>query len=119
MRSYWNTYCDESHGCIFVIDSSDHQRIEESAAELMNLLDEDVLEGVPLLLLTTKTDLQGSLSADEVRSPHQISQRLCLAEIVGRSWEICSASAKTGEGIVKGFNWLLQHMIQKINKFES
>ena len=70
----------------------------------MNILDEDVLEGTPLLILTTKCDIHKSMTAD------MISQKLCLAEIVGRKWHIVSTSAKTGEGIVKGFNWLLEHM---------
>ena len=114
MRCYWNTYCDESNGCIFVIDASDKDRLDESASELMNILDEDVLEGVPLLILTTKSDVADSFTADEVACSQKISQRLCLSEIVGRKWTIVSTSAKTGEGIVKGFSWLIQHIQQKI-----
>ena len=67
LRSYWNTYCDASDGCIFVIDASDKDRLDESAVELMNILDEDVLEKVPLLILTTKTDVAGALTAEEVQ----------------------------------------------------
>src|SRR3990167_4118176 len=55
LRPYWNTYCDEAHGCIFVIDSSDPDRLDESAVELMNILDEDVLLDKPLLILTTSS----------------------------------------------------------------
>ena len=66
LRSYWNTYCDASDGCIFVIDSSDQERLNEAAMELMNILDEDVLSNLPLLILVTKSDLQGSLTAKEV-----------------------------------------------------
>ena len=50
---------------IFVVDSSDDQRITECNEELKALLNEDKLSKVPLLVFANKQDLMG-LSAEEV-----------------------------------------------------
>lgn len=62
-----------------MIDASDKERLDESASELMNILDEDVLEGVPLLILTTKSDIPGAFSADEVSPPKDRSVKSCAS----------------------------------------
>merc|ERR1719387_2691866 len=75
IRPYWSNYFESSDALVYVIDSSDARRLEESGNELKELLAEDKLGGVPLLVFANKQDLLQAMSADE------ISQELRLEEI--------------------------------------
>lgn len=66
IRPYWRNYFDKTDALIYVIDSSDRRRIEETAIELKQLLDEASLMNAPLLILANKQDLLSSLSVEEV-----------------------------------------------------
>ena len=110
LRAYWNTYCDESDGCVFVIDSSDPERLMEASNVLMNILDEEALSHVPLLIVGSKSDLKDAISKEEVVSHDQMIQKLCLNDIEGQKWKYVSTSAKSGEGIVEGLTWMLQNL---------
>jgi len=165
---------------VYVIDSADRRRVEETGVELGQLLDEEKLAHVPVLIFANKQDLMNAMSPEEVRksttaahsvrllsmrtasccacclpSSHvtilscsgfcravftvpvnfshhsdctshqcltyflflllfviwcfQISEGLNLAALPrGRSWHIQGASAKTGEGLQEGMEWLVQ-----------
>ena len=55
---------------IFVVDSSDARRLEESAVELLTLLEEDQLRGVPVMVFANKQDLIGAVSETEASQAH-------------------------------------------------
>merc|ERR1712176_666608 len=67
IRPYWSNYFESSDALVYVIDSSDRRRLEESGAELKELLNEDKLASIPLLIFANKQDLQQSLSVDEIK----------------------------------------------------
>jgi len=101
IRPYWSNYFESTDALVFVIDSSDRRRLEESGAELGELLSEDKLGGIPLLVFANKQDLV------QARSAPEISEALALHEIRDRSWNIQAASAKQGEGLQEGMEWLV------------
>lgn len=85
-----------------MIDSTDTpDRMEESCVELDHLLEEVKLQGVPLLVFANKQDLMSALSTDE------ISDLLNLKNITGRPWIIQPCSAKDGEGLKEGVEWIV------------
>ena len=92
IRPYWRNYFDQTDALVYVIDSADNRRLEETGVELSQLLDEEKLSGVPLLLYANKQDLLSALGPDE------ISEGLNLHTIRDRVWQIQACSAKTGEG---------------------
>uniref|UniRef100_A0A1I8G325 ADP-ribosylation factor-like protein 6 n=1 Tax=Macrostomum lignano TaxID=282301 RepID=A0A1I8G325_9PLAT len=104
LQSLWDKYYAESHAVIFVIDSSDRERMEESKQALEKVVSSDALAGVPLLLLANKQDLEGCLTAEEVKeifstvSP-SVGQRDCLFRGV---------SALKGTGVDQGIHWLVE-----------
>ena len=51
---------------IYVIDSADPGRLEETRVELDELLEQDKLNGVPVLVFANKQDLDLALKPDEV-----------------------------------------------------
>ncbi|CUG94256.1 ARF-like GTPase, putative, partial [Bodo saltans] len=83
------------------IDSADAKRVEESKAELTQLLEEDKLARVPLLVFANKQDLMGAIP------PDQISDILELTRIRDRPWQIQPCSAKTGAGLEGGLDWVV------------
>merc|ERR1711879_223948 len=104
IRPYWSNYFESSDALVYVIDSSDRRRLDESGAELKELLAEDKLSGIPLLLFANKQDLVQALPSDE------ISDALGLAEIKDRTWTIQACSAKEGEGLQDGMEWLVSNV---------
>ena len=65
IRPYWRNYFDQTDALIYVIDSADRRRMEETGVELQSLLDEERLAHVPLLVMANKQDL---LSSDSMIS---------------------------------------------------
>jgi len=101
IRPYWSNYFESSDSLVYVIDSSDKRRLEESGNELKELLAEDKLGGIPLLVFANKQDLLQARPADE------ISEELGLDKIKDRDWTIQACSAKEGNGLQDGMEWLV------------
>mmetsp|Transcript_116388 Transcript_116388/g.217892 ORF Transcript_116388/g.217892 Transcript_116388/m.217892 type:complete len:186 (+) Transcript_116388:72-629(+) len=101
IRPYWSNYFESSDVLGYVIDSSDRRRLEESGQELAELLSEDKLGGVPLLVFANKQDLLQAIL------PVEISEALKLNEIKDRAWTIQACSAKNGDGLQEGMEWLV------------
>eukprot|EP00397_Hematodinium_sp_SG-2012_P050574 GEMP01058850.1.p1 GENE.GEMP01058850.1~~GEMP01058850.1.p1 ORF type:complete len:180 (+),score=35.50 GEMP01058850.1:203-742(+) len=101
IRPYWSNYFESTDALVFVIDSSDRRRLEECGSELNELLQEDKLGGIPLLVMANKQDLLHAKPAAE------ISDALSLHNIRDRQWTIQACSAKTGEGLQDGMEWLV------------
>mmetsp|Transcript_45093 Transcript_45093/g.61118 ORF Transcript_45093/g.61118 Transcript_45093/m.61118 type:complete len:167 (+) Transcript_45093:12-512(+) len=65
-RESWEKYCRTSDVIIFVVDSVDLANMDEARKQLKELLDWPSLEGIPLLLLGTKNDIEGALTEEEL-----------------------------------------------------
>ena len=66
IREYWVNYYDNVDGVIFVIDSSDEERVKECKETFNHLISEPKLKKVPFLVFANKQDLDFSLKPDEV-----------------------------------------------------
>merc|ERR1712013_490629 len=82
IRPYWRNYFDNTDILIYVIDSADTKRFEETEQELQELLCEEKLVGVPILVYANKQDLIGSATSA------QIAEGLNLHTIKDRVWQI-------------------------------
>ena len=78
---------------IYVIDSGDRKRFDETAEELSELLQEEKLAGVPLMVFANKQDLPQAISASEV------SERLGLQCLRTRRWQTQAVCAVKGQGL--------------------
>lgn len=65
------------------------------------MLAEDELASAKLLVLANKQDLPNALPASE------ISTKLGLPELKGRSWSVQGCTATKGEGLEEGLDWLV------------
>eukprot|EP00924_Labyrinthula_sp_SR-Ha-C_P001543 snap_masked-scaffold_18-processed-gene-1.28-mRNA-1 protein AED:0.05 eAED:0.08 QI:0/0/0/1/1/1/3/0/197 len=104
IRPYWRNYFENTDALVYVVDSADNERIEECQEELSTLLNEKRLFGVPLLVFANKQDLLSALTADE------IADKLGIVEIDDRAYQINSCSAKTGEGLSLGMEWVVEQI---------
>lgn len=104
LRPYWRNYLSNTSALIYVVDSSDATRMEESRVELKQLLEDEKLHRVPMLIFANKSDLFSAFTTEE------ITQCLQLADIDDRAWTIHSCSAKTGKGIQEGMEWIVERL---------
>ena len=107
IRTLWENYYQQSDVIIYVIDSSDNYRLDETGKELYTILQQPELNGIPVLIYANKQDLNLSLSPDE------IIDSLNLSRITDRKWTIVACSALTKMGITCGLNWLSKIVNQK------
>eukprot|EP01018_Ginkgo_biloba_P010583 Gb_16514 [translate_table: standard] len=113
IRSYWRNYYEQTEGLVWVVDSSDLRRLDDCKDELHNLLKEERLSGSSLLILANKQDIQGALR------PAEIAKILNLEAMDNsRHWQIVGCSAYTGEGLLTGFDWLVEDIASRIYLLE-
>ncbi|XP_035240797.1 ADP-ribosylation factor-like protein 13B [Anguilla anguilla] len=107
-RDIWRHYFPESHGVIFVVDSSDVQRMQETRKVLAKVLGHPRVAGKPVLLLANKQDVNGALCEDDIIDRLSLEETVtlnkCYCQIVP-----CSAVKKVGKKAIKsGLDWLLK-----------
>jgi len=100
IRPYWRCYYANTAAVIFVIDSTDIERLNTAAEELSAMLNEEELRDAALLVFANKQDQPGAKGAGE------ISEALRLGELKDRNWSIVACSAIDGRGITEGMDWL-------------
>jgi ADP-ribosylation factor-like protein 3 len=66
IRPYWKNYYENTDALVYVIDSADRRRMEETGVELSSLLEEEKLAGVPVLIFANKQDLLNAMPPKEV-----------------------------------------------------
>ena len=102
IRRLWRHYFQGTHALIYVIDSSDRDRIMDAKEELDKMLQEQEMENAALLVLANKQDLPNAMTVAE------IVEKLELHNLRRRKWFIQSAVAPTGDGLYEGLDWLSQ-----------
>ncbi|KAM3585493.1 uncharacterized protein V6R79_019010 [Siganus canaliculatus] len=113
IRGIWKNYYSESHGVVFVVDSSDVQRIQETRETMAEVLQHPRIAGKPVLVLANKQDQDGALAeADIIENlslEKLVNENKCLCQI-----EPCSAvlgyGKKVDKSIKKGLKWLLNNI---------
>lgn len=74
-RSMWERYCRNVQAIVYVVDAADHERMEESARLLHDLLQRPTLQGVPLLVLGNKNDLPHALATQDLKDRMKLTVR--------------------------------------------
>ena len=110
IRSYWRNYFEVTDGVIWVIDSADRWRLQTCRDELLALLTEEQLGGASLLIFANKQDLPGALSADEVARVLELDSD----QFKNRHCCVHACSAVTGEGLLKGMDWIVDDVASRI-----
>ena len=89
IRKLWRYYFQGTNGLIYVVDSSDRDRIQDAKDELEKMLQEPEMENVVLLVLANKQDLPNAMTATEITEKLELRQ-------VRQKWFIQPTVAPTG-----------------------
>lgn len=93
-RPLWRSYTRKADGLIFVVDSTDKERMEEAKIELTKIIKSPDNPALPVVVLANKQDLPESLPESE------IEKLLGLHELPpGQYWHVEPTCAVTGEGL--------------------
>ena len=101
IRPYWRCYYANTSAVVFVVDSTDIERLQTAADELSAMLNEEELKDAALLVFANKQDQPGARGAAD------ISEALRLGELRDRNWTIIACSAVDGTGVNDGMDWLV------------
>jgi len=107
IRPYWRCYYPNTQAVVFVVDSSDSERLETAREEFHAILREEELSRACVAVFANKQDVKGALSES------QIAEALGLHDIKDRQWSIFRTSAVKGEGIWDGLEWLSRAMAKR------
>jgi ADP-ribosylation factor 1/2 len=107
IRPLWRHYYQNTQGIIFVVDSNDRDRIDETSGtdnsakeELNRMLGEDELRDAVVLVFANKQDLPNALSVSDV------TDKMGLNKLRARKWYVQGCCATTGDGLYEGLDWL-------------
>jgi ADP-ribosylation factor protein 1 len=115
IRALWKHYYYNTDAIIFVIDSSDHDRLTHKENtdtvehELALLLSADELKNTIFLFLANKQDRVNALKITD------IVNRLKLYNLKNRQWFVQGTNALNGDGIYEGLDWMTK-TLEKIKK---
>ncbi|XP_048449028.1 ADP-ribosylation factor 4-like, partial [Rhincodon typus] len=103
IRPLWRHYFQNTQGLIFVVDSNDQERVQESLDELQRMLNEDELRDAVVLIFANKQDLPNAMSVEDLRAKLE-------PLTIRRTLHIQPTCATTGIGLYEGLDWLSQKL---------
>lgn len=104
IRPLWRHYFTGTNALIYVVDSSDHGRLEESRSELMRVISDKELANCLLIVLANKQDMQGAIK------PKELIEKFELNKLSGNhTWSVIPTVAIDGTGLVETLNWISSH----------
>jgi small GTP-binding protein len=104
IRPLWRHYFKNTQGLMFVVDSSDRERMGEAKEELHKMLQEHELRDAVLLVFANKQDLPNAMNAAE------LTEKLGLHHLRNRCWHIQATCATQGDGLYEGLDWLANEL---------
>ncbi|KAG9273007.1 ADP-ribosylation factor 4 [Astyanax mexicanus] len=107
IRPLWRHYFQNTQGLIFVVDSNDRERVQESAEELSKMLQEDELRDAVLLVFANKQDLPNAMAVSE------LTDKLGLQSLRSRTWYVQATCATQGTGLYEGLDWLSNELSKR------
>ncbi|KAH3764598.1 ADP-ribosylation factor 4 [Pelomyxa schiedti] len=130
LRPLWAHYYRNSDALIFVVDSSDSERVEEAADELRKAAADPLLSGIPVLVLCNKSDMASAIPVpklcelmgldklgfltppEKIPAAAKSSHKSAKGKKAPRqhNWYAQSCSAVNGVGLYEGLDWLASQL---------
>ena len=102
LQLLWDKYFLEAHAIIWVIDSSDRDRLKESVDAFNGIIKNKLLDRLPLLFVINKQDVPTAMKPSEITDAFQPSLNL----LGDRRFLAIPASALKGNGINESICWI-------------
>ena len=116
-RQSWHEFCLDASAIVYMVDACDRERFPLAKRELDGLLQDEILRGVPFLILGNKVDLDGAVSQDVLCNQLGIfnmtpeDQQAVPAGT--RAIRVYMCSVKKKSGYAQGFRWLSKFIKSK------
>jgi len=110
VRPLWQHYLQNTNLLVWIVDSTDKERIDECKDLLHKYLGESDLRDAALLVFANKQDLPTAMSVAE------ICDKLNLNSLRRRHWYIQATCATTGDGLYEGLEWASNDKKEKTKK---
>jgi small GTP-binding protein len=114
-RSVWQRFYAELWGFLWVIDSSDENRFEESIQVLESVRSHRMMTDKPFVILLNKQDLAGAVNASDLRSKCNLGDDIHIFETV----VIEIQDGKCSEAVTIAVSNLLDRIVLKYSTLES
>ncbi|KAI2665545.1 ADP-ribosylation factor-like protein 1 [Labeo rohita] len=101
---YWRCYYSNTDAVIYVVDSSDRDRMGISKSELVAMLEEEELKKAILVVFANKQDMEQAMT------PTEVANALGLPALKDRKWQIFKTSATKGTGLDEAMEWLVESL---------
>ncbi|KAF9216249.1 hypothetical protein BGZ59_010472 [Podila verticillata] len=111
-RPLWRHYFKDCAGIIFVVDSSDRDRIDELKYEMQILDQEDELNDAVFLIIANKQDLPGCMTVIEL---YEALGLFKLEAKYKRNFHVQPCSVIQGDGLREGLEWLSRQLMKSPN----
>ncbi|KAI1287025.1 ADP-ribosylation factor-like protein 13B [Halotydeus destructor] len=119
IRSIWTNYFALVHGIIYVVDSSDGNRINQVKETLFEVISHERVQRKPILILINKQDIENSIEEADILKQLDVESLINKYECPTRI-EPCSALAnydskrkhQRDPGIDQGYHWLVNHIVR-------
>jgi len=106
VRDLWKHYYSGTDAIIWVVDSTDEKRFQESADALaIAIKDPELKRDLPVFVALNKSDVSGSKSVDEIKAVLHLETLL-----KDREWTVMKTDAKKGDGVHEGFLWITEQI---------
>lgn len=102
IRVLWTHYTKSTDGLIYVVDSSDVNRLEDTKSLLASFVKSNELENIPVLLLCNKQDLPDAMTPMRIKENLELQNNLFAKGCCGT----------TAEGLNEGIEWLTDCMLK-------
>ncbi|EAS05363.1 ADP-ribosylation factor(Arf)/Arf-like (Arl) small GTPase family protein (macronuclear) [Tetrahymena thermophila SB210] len=100
LRQLWHHYFQGNNALIYVLDSTDAERMDDAKQALEMILSSSDMAGIPVLILANKQDV-ATMNVSEIQNKMQLHTIKGIGE-----WFIQGCCALNGEGIYDGLDWL-------------
>ncbi|KAA8493787.1 ADP-ribosylation factor 1 [Porphyridium purpureum] len=104
IRPYWRSYYQRQEAVIFVVDSTDRDRMSIAQSELASLLEEEELEDAIVCIFANKQD------APEAMEVADVAEAMGVNRLQDRTWTIIGTSALKGTGLEEGLSWISNNL---------
>lgn len=108
LRTLWDSYYNEAHAVIFVVDSTDKARLEECRNTLDKIITNEFIEGTPVLMLANKQDCEDRLEVEDIK---QIFNKMA-EKMSARDSRVLPISALNGTGVKDAAEWLVVRLLR-------
>jgi ADP-ribosylation factor related protein 1 len=107
LRSLWEEYYQHCQGILFIIDSTDRDRLQECRDALLSI-NKDLISDIPILMLANKQDLPDSMEVQDIKEIFNT-----MVEVLGaRDSRVLPVSAIEGTGVKDAVEWIKVRMVR-------